>query len=211
MSYVNSYRQKGATLFVGLMFLLVLTLVGLVAMQGTSLELKMATNQAQRMSAFQLSENMRTMAGEIVKQNTEEHGMQLFTGNAATWISGASSVGGQPGGGTTCSGSALPQQLELYQNESATTSNTWHTINGVFRGNVPTGTAADIAGDPNKIMTDCTTGTNGAGQGTDANESNLGGGAGKGGASRWFEIRSQGQIGNGAAVVTASEYRVFIE
>jgi hypothetical protein len=116
----------------------------------------------------------------------------------------------------------MSSALQLYQNESAASySTTWHTIPGVFRGNVPTGAAADIAGNPNKILSNCST-TAGAfawsniyaigtrqnsGTGTAQNESATGVGAGGGGASRWFEIRSQGQIADGAGVVTAAEYR----
>jgi Tfp pilus assembly protein PilX len=222
MFYRDVNHQKGATLFVGLMFLLVLTLVALISMQGTSLELKMATNQAQRQSAFQLSENMRQMTGAITSQNTLNRGMQNFSGSAATWTS-ASTVTGEPGGGTGCSQSALPTDLQLYQSESvASYSTTWHTISGVFRGNVPTGTTTDIAGSPEKILSNCTSSiANGAawanvfaigtrpgpGSGNAQNESSTGVGASGGGANKWFEIRSQGQIGNGAAVVTAAEYR----
>ena len=222
MSYRSPHRQKGATLFVGLMLLLVLTLVALVSMQGTTLELKMATNQAQRQSAFQLSENMRLMTGAITSQNTLNRGMQNFTGSALSWTS-TSTVTGQPGGGSTCTQSALPAALELYQNETATSySTTWHTISGVFRGNVPTSTAANIAGSPEKILSNCTSSIAGGaawanvyaigtrstpGTGTAQNESGTGIGGAGGGASKWFEIRSQGQVGNGAAVVTAAEYR----
>jgi Tfp pilus assembly protein PilX len=222
MSHKNFRHQKGATLFVGLMFLLVLTLVALVTMQGTTLELKMATNQAQRQSAFQLSENMRLMTGAITSQNTLNRGMQNFTGSAQSWTT-TSTVTGEPGGGTSCTQSALPVALELYQSETTTTySTTWHTIGGVFKGNVPTGTAADIAGNPDKILSNCTSTVPGGaawanvfaigtrstpGTGAAQNESGTGIGGAGGGASKWFEIRSQGQVGNGAAVVTAAEYR----
>jgi hypothetical protein len=224
MTPVNITHQRGATLFVGLMFLLVLTLVALVSMRSTTLELRMATNQSQHQSAFELAESMRLMTGAIVSQNTLNRGMQNFSGSAQTWayIGSAGPVGGQPGGGTACATSALPSALQLYQNENATSySTTWHTIPGVFRGNVPTATAADIAGNPNKILANCSTAPGGSawanvyaigtrqntGTGTAQNQAETGVGAGGGGASRWFEIRSQGQIGDGAGVVTAAEYR----
>ena len=128
-----------------------------------------------------------------------------------------------PAAARGCTQAALPAALELYQSETATTySTTWHTINGVFRGNVPTGTAADIAGNPDKILSSCTSAVAGGaawanvfaigtrstpGTGQAQNESGTGVGGAGGGASKWFEIRSQGQVGNGAAVVTAAEYR----
>jgi len=225
MTSLNRNRQRGATLFVGMMFLLVLTLVAIVSMRGTTLELKMATNSTQHQTAFQLAESMRLMTGAIVSQNTLNRGMQNFSGSALSWANGGGGsgpVGGEPGGGTSCSSSSMSSSLQLYQNESATSySTTWHTIPGLFRGNVPTATAADIAGNPNKMMASCSTAPGGSayanvyaigtrqnsGTGSAQNESATGVGAGGGGASRWFEIRSQGQIGDGAGVVTAAEYR----
>jgi PilX N-terminal len=224
-NYSSNHRQRGATLFVGLMFLLVLTLVALVSMQSTTLEMKMATNQAQRQSAFQSAESMRLMAGAIVSQNTLNRGMKNFTGSALSWAntSGSGTVGGQPGGGASCTSATLGAAQQLYQNDNASTySTTWHTINGLFQGNVPNATATTIAGNPNKLLTDCThasTGTvawsnvyaigtrNTPGTGSAQNESATGVGASGGGATKWFEIRSQGQVGNGAVAVTAAEYR----
>src|SRR5689334_12466810 len=146
MRYSTMNRQRGATLFVGLMFLLILTLVAIIAMRSTTLELKMATNQSQHQSAFQLAESMRTMAGAITTANQQQRGMQNFSGNAQSWANTGSSshpVGGQPGGGTSCSSSQLQSDLQLYQNDNTSTySTTWHTIPGVFRGNIPSGAAA---------------------------------------------------------------------
>jgi Tfp pilus assembly protein PilX len=224
MKQLNCTHQRGATLFVGLMFLLILTLVAIVSMRGTTLELRMATNQSQHQTAFELAESMRLMTGAIVSQNTLNRGMQNFSGSAQNWanLSGSGPVGGQPGGGAACSSSAMSTALQLYQNEGATSySTTWHTIPGLFRGNVPTGTATDIAGNPNKLLANCSTAPGGsawanvytigtrqnAGTGSATEEALTGVGAGGGGASRWFEIRSQGQIGDGAGVVTAAEYR----
>ena len=45
--------QQGAALFTALMFLVVLTLISLAAMRSSTLEMKMATNDEARMSAFQ--------------------------------------------------------------------------------------------------------------------------------------------------------------
>ena len=114
---------------------------------------------------------------------------------------------------------------QLYAaNSSATYSTSWHTIYGVFQGNIPTATATDTAGNPNQLMAYCPGGSSGAsawsnvynigtrvaaGAGTAQNQATLGQGAGSD-SNKWFEIRSQGQLGNGAVAVTASEYRVPI-
>jgi Tfp pilus assembly protein PilX len=219
--------QNGSTLFLGLMFLLVLTLVALVTMQGTTLELKMANNGTQQVSAFQVSETLRTMAGEIVNANTQNRGMQQFVGNPAVWTNTGTggAVGSQSGGGTTCTGAAFSASQQLYAaNTNPSYSTTWHSIAGVFQGNIPNATAATIAGNPSQLMTYCPGGTSGAaawanvfnigtrpnpGSGTAINEGALGQGNSSD-SNKWFEIRSQGQIGNGAIAITASEYRVPI-
>lgn len=45
--------QRGAALFTALMFLVVLTLISLAAMRSSTLEMRMATNDEARLSAFQ--------------------------------------------------------------------------------------------------------------------------------------------------------------
>jgi type IV pilus assembly protein PilX len=52
----NRYRQQGVALFVSLIILLVLTVIGVGALSGTSLEERMAGNYQQSMVAFQAAE-----------------------------------------------------------------------------------------------------------------------------------------------------------
>lgn len=52
-------RQQGFALFIGLVFLLMITLVAVTAMRGTSLELSMATNTANHEEAFEGAESGR--------------------------------------------------------------------------------------------------------------------------------------------------------
>lgn len=49
----DRHAQQGAALFTALMFLVVLTLISLAAMRSSTLEMRMATNDEARMSAFQ--------------------------------------------------------------------------------------------------------------------------------------------------------------
>lgn len=53
----NISRERGAALFVSLVFLLILTIIGLAGMQNTSLEEKMAGNMRDRSLAFQAAES----------------------------------------------------------------------------------------------------------------------------------------------------------
>lgn len=52
-SFVGRHAQRGAALFTALMFLVVLTLISLAAMRSSTLEMRMATNDEARMTAFQ--------------------------------------------------------------------------------------------------------------------------------------------------------------
>lgn len=56
-SFANPQRQRGAALFVGLMLLIVMTLIGLAAMQSTLLQERMAGNFRLVNLAFQSAED----------------------------------------------------------------------------------------------------------------------------------------------------------
>lgn len=58
--------QRGVTLIMGLLFLLILTIIGMVAMSGSGLELKMSANVLQKSMSFQESEDARELAEEAV-------------------------------------------------------------------------------------------------------------------------------------------------
>ncbi len=60
-------RQRGATLIVGLLFLLVLTLLGAAAMRTSHLELKMSGNVMQKTVSFQESEDAREIAEASIR------------------------------------------------------------------------------------------------------------------------------------------------
>lgn len=59
-------RQHGAVLFVSLVVLVVMTLVGLTAMQGTGLDERMAGNLRDRTLAFEAAEAALREAGELI-------------------------------------------------------------------------------------------------------------------------------------------------
>src|ERR1700722_8673301 len=59
-------RQRGIALFVGLVFLVMLTLVSLIVMRGTLLEMRMTTATARHEQAFEASETGRTIPEAVL-------------------------------------------------------------------------------------------------------------------------------------------------
>jgi len=60
------HRQSGVVLVFSLVFLLILTLVGVSSMHGTSMEEKMTSNMRDRMSAFQAAESSLKDAEQFI-------------------------------------------------------------------------------------------------------------------------------------------------
>jgi len=79
-SFPTPARQRGIALFVGLIFLVVLSLVAVIAMQSTFLEMRMATNVARHEEAFQMSDSMRGMMGPFVEFNFSTGGWPVSWG-----------------------------------------------------------------------------------------------------------------------------------
>ena len=66
--------QRGIALFVGLVFLVMLTLVSLIVMRGTLLEMRMTTATARHEQAFEASEMARTVPETILAAHVFNRG-----------------------------------------------------------------------------------------------------------------------------------------
>lgn len=79
-------QQRGAALFTALMFLVVLTLISLAAMRSSTLEMRMASNDEARLSAFQRTQAIidATIAVTDNVQVIGDVGRRICTGAGAS-------------------------------------------------------------------------------------------------------------------------------
>lgn len=89
--------QRGAALIVGLIFLVILTLLGVTAMQSSTLEERMAGNARDRNLAFQAAEAALRDAERDIR-------CQTAAGNAATVQRGFGCISGITGADAACTG-----------------------------------------------------------------------------------------------------------
>jgi len=66
--------QRGVALFVGMIFLLVLSIIAVMAMRGTLTEMKMVSNVARHEAAFEASEALRAVPVTLFDQHVFQRG-----------------------------------------------------------------------------------------------------------------------------------------
>ncbi len=69
-----AHSQRGIALFVGMVFLLILSVVAVMAMRGTLTEMKLVTNVARHEAAFEASEALRSVPVNLFDQHVFERG-----------------------------------------------------------------------------------------------------------------------------------------
>lgn len=219
-------RQRGIALFVGMVFLLILSVVAVMAMRGTLVEMRLGANTARHEEAFEASEALRSVPLALFDEHVFERGWPSamggtvndseFTFNtdiAPTLYSKlATALQKDCSGNTTlfygplqpaCSGSTAPKET-LYD------STTWRpdVVLAVCDSSSSTCSAnmtAQIA-----VVPDGSVLKSGAGGAQAAGYRGLGIGAAGGGAALYFEIRSVAQVpGNGVAI-THTQYEQTI-
>jgi Tfp pilus assembly protein PilX len=90
LSQTLTFQQEGAALIVSLMLLVILTMLGISAMESTKLETKMATNVAEMNRALQMAEfGASRIHNELSKRVTD----QLETNVSSTDLDGADEEG----------------------------------------------------------------------------------------------------------------------
>lgn len=77
-------RQQGIALVVTLVLLLVMTMIAVVAMRTTTIDLKMTTNTVLSRRAFQNSEGARTVIGQVLSAHLYNRGWPPAAGGVGT-------------------------------------------------------------------------------------------------------------------------------
>jgi hypothetical protein len=218
--------QRGVALFVGLIFLVVLSLVAIIAMQSTFLEMRMATNVARHEEAFQMSDSMRGAVGPFLEAN-------LLTGGwPVSW--GGSIADSQFDWSSVCPNASLPvttSNCPLVSTFAVAIKNSSPTAFKQITGPLDTGEepydpstwATDLTltqDNPNGIgkiaasislVPDGVVPVEGSGTAQSAGYRGLGVSTAAGGFAKFFELQAIGlspDDGSNGRAVTIAQYRV---
>lgn len=85
---VRGHKQRGVALIVALILLMVLTMIAVVAMRTTTIDLKITTNQTLMMRAFQVSEAGRMQIHEVIDDHSFYRGWPVVIGGDVPTLSG---------------------------------------------------------------------------------------------------------------------------
>lgn len=223
-----SRRQRGVALFVGLVFLVVLSVVAVVAMRGTLMEMQMVTNVAAHERAFEVSESLRGIPLALFDDHTFNRGWPTNEMDGTVPDTsfgtfpqcdskpiGTSGVSCDVLQDTTVRKTAAGDLLNLYEAQFVTGEKsydpaTWMkndpdvTVAVCDSGDCTSGGKARIW-----IRPDGSALAEGSGASQAAGYRGEGNSAASGGGSMFFEVLSEGTSG-GARAVTLSQYRQSI-
>lgn len=212
--------QRGIALFLGLVFLIVLSVVAVMAMRGTLVEMRMTTNVARHEAAFEASEAMRAVPVNLFDQHVFERG----------W---PSSFGGTiPDSQFTYSQDFTPSMLtkikSSIQNDCAGNKVLFYGSLQAACGTKPAETLYDVSTwrpdvvlamcDPSSagcasnvsanvaVVPDGSVLSEGAGGAQSAGYRGLGIGSAGGGADLLFEVRSVAAAPGGGVATTQTQY-----
>ena len=187
--------QRGAALIIGLIFLAVLTLVGVTAMRSTTLEYQISTNQAFKHQSFAYSETGRRVLGEVLDDHVFERGWTL------------------PGGQ-----SLVPTGLTVNDKDGDGTLDNLYLANGAGEDPLDASTletdATFSAGDVSADLSVYRAGsvlTPGGASVMSAGYAGLGKSAAGGGAQVLLQLRSRGTGRGNARTDTGSDFRAVIQ
>jgi type IV pilus assembly protein PilX len=123
--YRRSQREQGAALIVGLLLLLVMTIIGIAAMRGTTLQERMSANNQQQMITFQSAEAaINSVWGKVIQPAQPSVVNPLITANTT----GPVTTSVITGNGTTTTAVLTKREVDLNCNGGGTC--TYYEITG---------------------------------------------------------------------------------
>lgn len=212
--------QRGVALFIGLIFLLVLSIIAIMAMRGTLTEMKMVTNVARHEAAFEASEALRAVPVTLFDQHVFERGWPTSFGGSvpdgdftySTTFSSSMLTKVTTAIQKDCSGavslfygtlqpacSSLPQET-LYD------PSTWHPDMQMSICDTSTPSCAANVTATLAVVPDGTVLIAGSGGAQAAGYRGLGIGSAGGGADMLFEIRSVATAPGNGVSTTQTQY-----
>lgn len=218
-------RQRGIALFVGMIFLIVLSIVAVMAMRGTLSEMRMVTSTARHETAFEASEALRSIPVALFDEHVYARG----------WP--ASFKGDVPDSEFTYStdvpAALLDEAKKALQNDCSTNApslfygqlqpacgdtkaetlydpSTWRPDMVIAICDTGTESCSGNIGASVAIVPDGTTLGKGAGGAQAAGYRGLGIGSANGGAELFFEIRSVATAPGDGAATTHTQYHQMI-
>ena len=91
-------KQKGATLIVALVLLVIVSLFGIAGMRGTTLEMKMIASARDRAMAFEAAEStLRLVEGQLLEAETNMEAIKAYKPDCAGAAEGAPENSGRKG------------------------------------------------------------------------------------------------------------------
>ena len=185
-------KSQGFALFMALVFLLVMTTLGITMMNYSTLEYRMSVNTAFHEQAFQAAEGGRKAMTSILDEHIFERGwagVSLPSGMTINDNNNDSRPDNLFITSTTNSTEDLQQPTTLIEDASYSKASIKASISVISVGALA---------------------NSGSGQEMFRGYDGLGQGSGSGGSARFFEVRSKGASNGNSTATIASHYRVIL-
>lgn len=206
-----SRTQRGTVLITALVFMVVLTLVAVVAMRTTTLDLKITTNTMLKARAFENSESARIQMVDVLDQHVFNRGWPTTIGGSVP----ASAAFTIPSGMTITGSPSAPRQLYLSNNKDigdagfydAGEEDATYLIDGNSDGDYTDATDVNADVYITRLVPVQGTGTSAA---MVSGYEGLGKGTAGGGGFLFFDARSRGASSDNTTALTGSDIRIVI-
>lgn len=218
------HGQRGIALFIGLIFLLILSIVAVMAMKGTLVEMRMTTNTARHETAFEASEALRSVPISLFDEHVFARGWPTsFNGDVpdseftySTDLPAGLLAKAKSALQNDCSSEpslfygTLQGACNGMPKETLYDASTWHPDMVIAICDTSTESCAADVDAKIAVVPDGTVMKEGAGGAQAAGYRGLGIGAAAGGAEMYFEVKSVATApGNGTAT-THTQYQQTI-